>query len=250
MWEFAHAEAWTFLREAPAYRDVAELDAHFARVMAAFGFDRFSTARFDGRVAMGKPPQNLVSHNIDEWAAHYEGQGYVSVDACARYALAGRPAFTWSEAKARYAARDEADPKKARQLWGEAADGGMRDGLIIRSLGPSGQVLVTRMITGEGLIRPSDRAILDSLAVVFSTLRYRLCEQAYDRPTGAILTQRETECLRLAGQGLRDAEIAVHLDLSRKTVNFHIENAKRKLGAPTRLAAFNRALDLKILPST
>ncbi len=248
MWEFAHAEAWTFLREAPAYREVAELDAHFARVMAAFGFDRFSSARFDGR--FGQPPQNLISQNIDDWAAHYEDQGYVSVDACARYAMAGRPAFTWAEARSRYAPTDEPDPRKARELWGEAADAGMRDALIIRSLGPSGQVLITRMVTGEKLIRPGDRAILDSIAVVFSTLRFRLCEQAYDRPTGAILTQRETECLRLAGQGLKDAQIAVQLDLSRKTVNFHIENAKRKLGAPTRLAAFNRALDLQILSST
>jgi len=249
MWEFSHAQAWAFLREAPAYREVSELDAHFARVMAAFGFDRFATARFDGRAGAG-PPKNLISQNLDEWTAHYETQGYVSVDPCARFALAGRPSFSWSDARAQLSSADQPDPRKAKELWGEAADAGMRDGLIIRSLGPSGQVLFTRMVTGEKLIRPADRAILDSLAVVFSTLRFRLCEQAYDRPTGAILTQRETECLRLAGQGLKDAEIAVQLDVSRKTVNFHIENAKRKLGAPTRLAAFNRALDLNILSPT
>jgi LuxR family quorum sensing-dependent transcriptional regulator len=247
MWEFAHAEAWTFLREAPVYRDVAELDAHFARVMAAFGFDRFATARLDGRHGQ---PQDLMSHNINEWTAYYADQGYVSVDACARYAWSGRPTFTWSEARRQHAPDDEADPRKAARLWGEAAEQGMHDGLIIRSLGPAGEVLLTRMVTGDKMIRPADRAILDSIAVVFSTLRFRLLEQAYDRPTAALLTQRETECLRLAGQGLRDTEIAVQLAVSRKTVNFHIENAKRKLGAPTRLAAFNRAVDLQILGST
>ena len=250
MWEFSHAEAWTFLREAPVYRDLSELDAHFARVLSAFGFDRFSTARFDGRVAAGRPPENVASLGMEEWAAHYEERGFVPVDACARFALAGQPAFTWSEARAKCAPMDPSDPRKVRQLWGEAADGGMRNALLIRSSGPSGQVLITRIVTGSQDIRPADRPILDSLAVVYSTLRFRLHEQAYDRPTGAILTQRETECLRLAGLGLTDTEIALRLGVSRKTVNFHIENTKRKLGAPTRLAAFNRALDLKILPTT
>jgi DNA-binding CsgD family transcriptional regulator/tetratricopeptide (TPR) repeat protein len=51
------------------------------------------------------------------------------------------------------------------------------------------------------------------------------------------LTLREAEVLELIGQGLRDAEIAERLFLSRRTVHNHVSAILRKLGVSTRTQA-------------
>ena len=55
-------------------------------------------------------------------------------------------------------------------------------------------------------------------------------------------TLREIECLTWAAAGKSDAEIAVILELSPKTVNFHIEGAKRRMNAASRTHAVASAL--------
>jgi DNA-binding CsgD family transcriptional regulator len=56
------------------------------------------------------------------------------------------------------------------------------------------------------------------------------------------LTQREIDILQWVLAGKTDWEIATILHLSRKTVNFHIERAKRKLGQSSRITAIAIAL--------
>jgi DNA-binding CsgD family transcriptional regulator len=123
----------------------------------------------------------------------------------------------------------------------------MRDGLNVVMAGAGGEVLFARMMTALPAIRPCDRPLLESLAIVFATLRLRLQQLTQERPLGALLTPRESECLRWASHGLTDRTIAQRLGVSPKTVNFHVENARRKLAAPNRLAAYHRALELGAL---
>ena len=56
------------------------------------------------------------------------------------------------------------------------------------------------------------------------------------------LTPRERECLQFVATGLRVTEIAHRLALSEKTVDLHLANARRRLGARTRDEAVARAL--------
>jgi DNA-binding NarL/FixJ family response regulator len=63
----------------------------------------------------------------------------------------------------------------------------------------------------------------------------------------ADLNGRETECLRLAAQGRTSAEIAGDLGIGKRTVDFHIENACRKLGATTRIEAVAKATSGRLI---
>ena len=65
-----------------------------------------------------------------------------------------------------------------------------------------------------------------------------LSRKASDSP----LTQRESECLELVAKGKTDAEIGDILDISARTVRFHIGNAKTKLGVTTRIQAVAKQL--------
>jgi DNA-binding NarL/FixJ family response regulator len=58
------------------------------------------------------------------------------------------------------------------------------------------------------------------------------------------LTDRELDVLDLLDEGLRNADIAERLHLSRKTVGNHVSAILAKLGASSRLEAVRRARDL------
>ncbi len=56
------------------------------------------------------------------------------------------------------------------------------------------------------------------------------------------MTARESEVLAWVAAGKSDWAIGRILNISGKTVNFHVENAKRKLGAGTRVQAVIAAM--------
>lgn len=83
--------------------------------------------------------------------------------------------------------------------------------------------------------------LLEAIAAVMSGQTYlsqavadRGARQAEDQ---AALTPRELECLRAAAEGLPNKVIAVQLNVSLRTVKYHLENVFRKLGARNRSEA-------------
>lgn len=55
------------------------------------------------------------------------------------------------------------------------------------------------------------------------------------------LTDRQTQCLRLAADGFTDQQIATHTGMSVGTVKTHIKRARHMLGAVTRIQAITLA---------
>ncbi len=61
-------------------------------------------------------------------------------------------------------------------------------------------------------------------------------------PKSAKLNDREIEVLTLVARGKISAEIARKLRLSKRTIDFHVDNARIKLRAATRTEAATKAL--------
>jgi DNA-binding NarL/FixJ family response regulator len=61
------------------------------------------------------------------------------------------------------------------------------------------------------------------------------------------LSDRELECLTWSARGKTSPEIAAILSLSKRTVNFHIENACRKLNVSTRTEAVVKAASGRLI---
>ena len=61
------------------------------------------------------------------------------------------------------------------------------------------------------------------------------------------LTVRETQCLRYVAIGHADTEIGKMLGISPRTVRFHVDSAKTKLGVSTRVQAIAKALRERII---
>lgn len=61
------------------------------------------------------------------------------------------------------------------------------------------------------------------------------------------LTQRELQVLAALRAGLRDEAVGMSLGISKRTVRFHVENARRKLGCRTRSEAVARAISMRLI---
>jgi DNA-binding response OmpR family regulator len=80
----------------------------------------------------------------------------------------------------------------------------------------------------------------DVLAAVIESRLKRVARSAL-WPKRMELGERELEALTWAARGKTFAEIGQILGLSRRTVEFHLDNARRKLGVPTRTQALIKA---------
>jgi len=79
--------------------------------------------------------------------------------------------------------------------------------------------------------------------ILVSVIRARMAGVARMElwPNKVSLSARESEALTWSARGKTSAEIAVILGLTRRTVDFHIENARQKLGVSTRVEAAVKA---------
>lgn len=112
---------------------------------------------------------------------------------------------------------------------------------------------IARDVSVEGLCGALDDVINGRLAcsaeISGGLLRALFC---MDQPAGAIpatgvqnhaLTRRESEVLRLIGQGMANKEIARELCISLATVKHHVHNVLEKLQLPGRAQAMRRVRD-------
>ena len=87
------------------------------------------------------------------------------------------------------------------------------------------------------ITKPIDFDLLDAI------IQGRLAGIARNKlwPKQVALNDREVETLTWAARGKTSSEIAQILGLSKRTVDFHIDNAREKLGAATRVEAAIKA---------
>ena len=76
-------------------------------------------------------------------------------------------------------------------------------------------------------------AVIEAPALLASLSETRL--------TTAGLNDREVDALTWAARGKTSFEIACILGLSKRTIDFHVDNARAKLGAATRIEAVTKA---------
>jgi len=94
-----------------------------------------------------------------------------------------------------------------------------------------------------------DSAIARSSLMVVAHAAFDKCDalRSGEKPQApSLLTAREIDCLQMLARGLPDDETAQLLGISRRTVRFHVDHAKQKLGVSSRVhavaAAVNRGL--------
>jgi DNA-binding response OmpR family regulator len=100
-----------------------------------------------------------------------------------------------------------------------------------------------RLGADDYVTKPIDFDVLETI------LRARLTRVAREEvwPRDVDLSQRELDVLTWSARGKTSDEIAGILDLSKRTVDFHMDNARAKLGVATRIQAVVKAIAGKLI---
>lgn len=198
-----------------------------ARVAQQFGFQRFAYLRLAGDTPM------LISSYPKPWTSRYFDLGYQQLDPVVLRARVERDLFSWGGA-----AHAPAGNRAQRQFFDEATSFGIRSGITVPIRGGFGRFAAFTMTTSDREVN-LDRLVGDWRDIIHQVGLYyhvhvtaRLDDTSVPRQhAGSELTQRERQCLAWTAQGKTVADVAVLVAIAPRTVVFHLENARRKLGA-------------------
>jgi DNA-binding CsgD family transcriptional regulator len=215
---------------------------HIAREL---GFSHFL---YGARIPapLHKPSQLILSGYPAPWRARYDEQEYMRIDPVVAHCLTGILPLDWD-------CVDRSDAQVA-QLFGEAADFGLRHGMTIPGHGPNGEFSLFSLAREEPLPENSAarlelhwRAELFATHVQEAVRCIALAAAAPVRLRGeppSKLTPRERECLRRAASGASASAIADALHISERTVVYHFTRCQEKLGVRSRSQAVAHAMTL------
>lgn len=228
------SEVITFASRCEAAHSLVDLETIWRERMGELGF---VFAALGAHVDPLRPERaTYVFQNYPEaWIEHFSEQRYHLVDPVFRAADAGAADFAWT------------DPEflqplswRQRRILNEAREFGLHFGrthtlasmLHLRASGS--------LVAGEPDV-PEDVFSAGRIANVLVHHRaVQLCVEA--RPSFEPLRRRERQCLELCASGFTDAEVALKLEIGIATVRRHIERARVRLRAGTRIQAVVRAI--------
>lgn len=171
----------------------------------------------------------LISNYPEAWAVHYLLNHYERMDPVIHRALQVTEPFEWGDDVGSGPLSDA-----QRQLFEEAAKFGIRYGFTIPIHDGRGPVAAVTFASDEA--RPTFRRsviqrrhVLQLMALYFHANARRKLRM--DRVIDGIsLSPREYECLEWSAAGKSAWEIGRIIGITRRTVVFHLDNAKQKLG--------------------
>jgi DNA-binding CsgD family transcriptional regulator len=239
---------WRFINFAPIMASQSALDDLFAEILQPFGVDRFDCGPLSSDSA--DPSPRLSERGLGDWNHHFNERRYVEIDPCVVAYPHLRGAFTWSQVR-------RLTPEHAQSpIWGDARAGGMAEGLVVPTAPGRRSAAIVRLITPESSFDPAFLPLLQSVSVIYAASTQSFQSAAAPpqpapapapAPAPITLKERELECLHWAARGKTNPEIGAILNISRHTVNTHIESAKAKLGVATRVQAVAIAHRLRLL---
>lgn len=175
---------------------------------------------------------NVISTYPQSWTSHYLSSGYDALDPVIGQARLQRETFRWG------ADGNDLDfSAPQRQLMDEASQFGIRGGFTIPIHDRRGQFATLTFATDEKrplFFRVIERyqLALQMVAVLFH-IQARRTLVTTTTVDGITLSARERECLHWAARGKSAWDIGHILGIAPRTVAFHLDNAKKKLGVRT-----------------
>ncbi|PCJ20808.1 MAG: DNA-binding protein [Gammaproteobacteria bacterium] len=189
----------------------------------------------------------LIDNYPLEWQEHYFDQNYMGSDPTISYCSQNILPKTWGDINL-LSGKSEV----GQRIMNEATDVGLKLGVAMPVHTPSGQF---------GILNCSvDNDNAESIADVIQAIPYvqllaSHLHEAVDRVFGLShaeaktieLTPRERECLLWTADGKTAWETSVILNISERTVNYHLNNSAGKLNVSNRQHAVAKAVLLGVI---
>ncbi|MBB5052794.1 DNA-binding CsgD family transcriptional regulator [Afipia massiliensis] len=199
----------------------------FLSAVAEEGYENAVFARANNRRLVSIPWSEFPAGYLD----NYKAEEWDRIDPVVQRVHSARGPFRWSDTYSRggFSREQKSFFEKCREL-------GVHSGITIPIRGTGHEVDLISLSLRDNDHVPSQRMTHIYMLSVQYWLKY--CELADRREYETIaLTAQELECLRWCKEGKTNWEIGEILKISEKTVEFHLSNAMRKLGASNRITA-------------
>ncbi len=187
-------------------------------------------------------PKVFMHNNYPaDWQERYTKENYLAIDPTVAHGMKSVVPLIWSDQVF----------SSSRPFWEEARSHGLRVGWAQSSYNAKG---VGGLLT---LARSGDDLLTSELKHNFLKMTW-LTQVAHEglsrliaepRPSDAQidLTPREIEVLKWSADGKTSSEVAEIMNVSERTVNFHVNNTLLKLCASNKLAAVIKAAMLRLI---
>ncbi|PBP47708.1 LuxR family transcriptional regulator [Pseudomonas syringae] len=219
----------------------SDWESHLRKVLYRLGCKTYLLSM--GSSTTNEIPNQIIPTYPLDWLRYYEDQNFILVDPILKHCRRHFVPLFWGAARRRASDR-------SKEFWAARERYDLSQGVSIplRCREMLGSFNVAHQVASNGEL--SDE-ISVTLGALFMLIPFLLeGSQRHLKGPGAqfcSLTLRETEVLKWSGAGKTTWEISRILGCSERTINFHIANASRKLGASNRLQAVGVALAQELI---
>jgi LuxR family transcriptional activator of conjugal transfer of Ti plasmids len=234
-----------FVQNLSAHDSTSEIERLLRGTLDQYGFPCFAYLSFAPR---GDDDDTLAMTTYpSSWVEQYRANRYDRIDPVIARSIITTLPFAWS------ADRFETTlTNKQKWLLEEASEFGIRHGVTIPIHDRQGKVATLTLAAcdtrSEFDVRVEQyRHELHLLAIYLHAQLRNATPAPITPPLRPCLTQRERSCLQWAARGKSASDTAEIIHISRRTVVFHTENAKRKLGVATVQQAVAKGLMYDII---
>lgn len=216
----------------------------FHHYLSYFGFRYYAFTYYSGHVRTGRKIRyDCVSEPLRAWHEHYLEQGYADVDRTLEKNLVDTIPLFW-DVKEQLA---QSKNRRERRMREDSIEFGVRQGLSVPIHGPNNDFvsLTLHQFRNETCLtnyKVHQYEWVSAAYIYYHHIQRILTRNETATPATYKLTHREEQCLKLTAQSWRVEHIAKELNISPRTVNFHIQNANKKLGTNNKYQAVNRML--------
>jgi len=216
--------------------DETDLERAMTTLLGTFEVNRFAYFQLPVKVSANT---RFISNYPAAWATHYLQEKYQSIDPVIACAGRSDEPFTWGK---RF--HLSATTAEESRFFDEAAAFGICSGLTIPIHDKHGTTAALTFAANEkcpALIKFADRytRAFQLVATNYHIQVRRICSEK-GIVDGVKLTRRECECLQWAAKGKSAWETGQILGITRRTVAFHLDNTRAKLGVRTVAQAISR----------
>tara|TARA_R110000868_G_scaffold218576_2_gene469224 strand:- start:148058 stop:148795 length:738 start_codon:yes stop_codon:yes gene_type:complete len=230
-----------FLDKARYCKNVEELSSIVQGIFERMGFPLWAY-QTQSEIILEKSQPVIVHNYPKKWVKYYVENNFTDVDPVMTYGSKLVTPFQWS-----HLTKGIELSKDTLEFNSLASDFGMRDGLAIPLLGANGRISMLSLVadvknTALSAMLNQNRDQIMALSFAFHSIAKDFIKDGHLIINKIKLTSRESECLLWTAKGKSSWEVGMILNISERTVVFHINNAKNKFNVTSKYHLIVKAI--------
>ena len=190
------------------------------------------------------PKYCFTSKAYRGWNRYYQEEKLIDVDSCMQEVYQSNVPMHWNCQRQ----LENATCEKEKQIRHDSLEYGALDGLSIPTHGPNSEFGILTIIRMKNQNFNEKLSVLESKWIGVAHQYFQQLRSHYQpnklQFSEINLTENQITCLKLTAQQLHIESIAKKMNITKRTVNYHLHKANKILGAQNKHEAITKAIQL------